>query len=138
MDILKINWEQTNFSDLPNNEDTYYYAFSRFDILLYIGITNRQNVKDEIRQTLQRLKINTTGLSIWLGYIDATKTTYGRITEQIVLDGECLMINTNRPTLNQQCKQSYTGRNNFCVKTSGCKYIRNCVRYENNKVYLTC
>ena len=138
MDTIKITWVQTNFKEVGDYYDTYYYAFSRGNNLLYIGISYQQNVRTEIAQTLRRFGISVNGLSIWLGYIDDKYTTYRRITNQIVLDAECLMIRTNQPTKNSQCKVNYTGRCNFKVKTSGCYLIRKCVKCENNRVYLTC
>jgi len=138
MNEIKINWVQTNFNEVGDYYDTYYYAFSRGNNLLYIGISYRQNVRTEIAQTLRRLKISANGLSIWLGYVNSEQTTYGRITEQIVLDAECLMIYTNQPTYNTQCKENYTRRCNLKVKTGGCSLIRRCVKCENNRVYLTC
>ena len=138
MNEIKINWVQTNFNEVGDYYDTYYYAFSRGNNLLYIGISYRQNVRTEIAQTLRRLRISPNGLSIWLGYVNSEQTTYGRITEQIILDAECLMIFTNQPTYNTQCKENYTRRCNLKVKTSGCQVIRKCVRCENNRVYLTC
>ena len=61
MNIVKIAWEQTNFSELPEQEDTYFYAFTRANNLLYIGIAYRQKVKDEIRQRLNDLGISNQG-----------------------------------------------------------------------------
>lgn len=138
MNVLKIVWEQTNFRKLPNQEDTYFYAFTRANNLLYIGIAYKQKVKDEIRQRLGDLGVNTHGLSIWLGYIDENRTSYSRITEQIVRDAECLQIHINQPSLNSQCMQNYTGRCNLTVKTSGCSLIRRCQKCENNTIYKTC
>lgn len=138
MDTVKIEWHRTSLAQIRNFHDTYYYAFSRGNNLLYIGQTYLQDVGTEIRQTIRRLNINPNGLSIWLGYIDDRLTTYQRITQQIVTDVECLMIYTNEPIYNQQCKQAYTGRCNLKVRTSGCNLIRRCVRCENNTVYLTC
>jgi len=138
MEIVKIEWIKTNYREIKEYYDTYYYAFSRGNSLLYIGISYKQNVKTEIDQTLRRLGINTTGLSIWLGYLNSDATTYSRITEQIIKDVECLMIYTNQPICNTQCKENYTGRCNIKVRTSGCPLIRKCVRCENNRVYLSC
>ncbi len=138
MDIVHIEWIQTNYRGIEDCDDTYYYAFSRGNYLLYIGISYDQDIKTEIDQTLRRFGINTTGLTIWLGYLNSTATTYGRITQQIVLDVECLMIFTNKPYHNTQCKDNYPGRCNLTVSTTGCSLIRRCVRCENNRVYLTC
>ncbi len=138
MDVLKIDWTQTNYERMNDYNDTYFYAFTRGGNLLYIGIAFKQIVQTEISQTLRRLGINSKGLNIWLGYPNPDQTTYGRITEQIATDAECLMIYTNQPVYNTQCKDSYTGRCNFKVKTSGCPLIRSCVKCENNRIYVTC
>lgn len=119
MDKVTIQWIQTNRTNIRNENDKDFYAFSRGDTLLYIGIAYNQNVADEVNQTLRRLNISTTGLSIWLGDIDRNNSTYGRITQSIVLDAECMMIYMNNPHYNIQCKQNYTGRSNFRVISSG-------------------
>lgn len=138
MDTLKVEWEQTNWTSLNEYYDTIFYAFTRGTTLLYIGIAYHQNANNEIRSTLNRLNISTTGLTIWLGYVNYDRSTYARITEQIVKDAECLMIYANQPSYNTQCMSSYTGRNNLKVRTSGCSLIRNCVRCEYNTVYRSC
>jgi hypothetical protein len=140
MDIVKINWIQTKYSQLQEFEDTKYYAFTNsFGSLLYIGIAHKQHVHDEINNTIKRLNLNLRGLSIWLGYIDKENTTFLKMSESIIRDAECLMIYTNQPTYNQQCKINYTGRRNFCVKTRGFDLIKRCVKCdENGKIYLTC
>jgi hypothetical protein len=138
MDVVKVKWLPTNYGELREYYDTYYYALSRGNNLLYIGIGYHQNVQTEVRQTIRRLNINTQGLTIWLGYIDYEATTYQRITQQIVLDVECLMIFTNSPAYNTQCQENYTGRNNLKVRTSGCRLIRRCVRCQHHTVYLSC
>jgi len=104
---------------------------------VYIGISCYQDIIIEIDKTLNRLNIEISGLTIWLGYVNIQKSSYKRITKQIILDGERLMIITNQPNYNQQCKEKYYGRCNFKVRTSGCKYIRQCVRCENNRIYLS-
>lgn len=138
MNTIKIKWTQTNYNNLGDLYDTYFYAFSRANALLYIGISYDQNVGKEIDQTLRRLGISTTGLTIWLGYVDDPGTTYQRITKQLVLDAECLMILTNQPKYNQQCTESYAGRCDFKVQTTGCSLIRRCVRCENDRIYQSC
>jgi len=138
METLKIDWVKTNYNNLYKNYDSHYYAFSRGRTLLYIGISCYQDIIIEIDKTLNRLNIKISGLTIWLGFVNIQKSSYTRITKQIILDGERLMIITNQPNYNQQCKEKYYGRCNFKVRTSGCKYIRQCIRCENNRIYLSC
>lgn len=115
MDKVTINWYQTNWSAMTLHKDTVFYAFTRGSNLLYIGIAYYQDVVDEVRSTLRRLNLSTTGMSIWLGYIDSENTTYGRITHEIIIDTECLMIHMNKPSQNTQCISNYTGRWNLRV-----------------------
>lgn len=119
MDKVTINWYQTNWSAIDCHQDTVLYSFTRAGNLLYIGIAYRQTIVDEVRQTLNRLNLSTIGMSIWLGYVDRSDTTYSRITEEIVRDTECLLIHMNAPTQNTQCSQSYTGRWGFRVVSRG-------------------
>ncbi len=86
--------------------------------ILYIGIANHQNVSDEVKKTINRFDENPHGLQICLGYI--TRTTYGRITNQIIMDVECALINALQPSHNTQCKSSYKGRTGLTIYNSGC------------------
>lgn len=138
MEIVKIDWLKTKLSDLPELQDTYLYAFTRGNNLLYLGMTYYQIVDDEIKQSLRRLSINNKGLTIWLGYINGQKSTYATITKQIIQDTEALLIICNETTFNIQSTETYSGRNNFKVVSSGLPYLRRCVRCENNKIYLSC
>jgi hypothetical protein len=138
MNEIKIEWIKTNSNGIGNHRHTPFYAFSRGNNLLYMGKSYDQPVSVRVAQNLAHHKLNVQGLSIWLGYVNYSKSTFTRLTEQIVLDAECLMIKTNLPSLNVQCKETYSGRSNFKVKTSGCPLIRRCVRCENNVVYKTC
>ena len=115
MNKITIDWYRTNWTTISYNEDTVFYAFTRGNNLIYIGIAYRQRIIDEVRNTLRRLNLSTTGMSIWLGYIDRANTTYGRVTQEIVRHAECLMIYMNQPSQNVQCMQNYTGRRNLRV-----------------------
>jgi hypothetical protein len=108
MNTVSITWLRVRYVDLKDHKDTIYYAFSNRKVLLYIGITFRQNMKTEIDQTLKSFKERPENVTLWIGYI--TYTTYVRITEQIVKDVECLLIFKNKPLWNTQCKAEYTGR----------------------------
>ncbi len=133
---LKIEWEKTNLNGLNNHEDTWFYAFSRGNGLIYVGIAYHQDVVKEIKQSLRAFDINTAGLSIYLGYI--AESDYGRITEQIVRDTECLLIYVHQPSYNVQCTANYTGRDNLKIKNRGCNTLRPCIKIESMKIYHTC
>jgi len=117
---IKIYWEKVSLSDLSNIEDAYFYAIFRGRNLLYIGIAYHQNVSNEIRQTLNRFSEDRRGLYLCLGYIDKEETTYGRITQQIIKDVECALINALQPPYNTQCTNSYTGRSGLEIYNRGC------------------
>ncbi len=116
--------------------NTWFYMFTRGNNILYIGIAYHQDVYREIKQELRMFDISGIGLFIWLGYI--IETSYRRITENIVRDVECLLIYTNQPSCNKQCKMNYTGRDNLKVRTKGCKLLRRCVKVEKGQVYERC
>jgi hypothetical protein len=109
-----IKWHKTTLSALDTNDDYYFYAFSRGSNLLYIGNSIRQDVKDRIPQNIRRFNLDPRGLTIWLGEI--SDTSYQRITKQMILDTEALLINSNQPNLNTQCKANYNGRGNLTVE----------------------
>ena len=131
-----LKWEKSNLNKLDYHDDTWFYMFTRGDNLVYIGIAYHQDIYREIKQSLRAFNIATQGLSIWLGYI--LKMDYGRITEKIIKDIECLLISTHQPSYNTQCMSNYTGRNTIKVKNSGCSLLKRCVKVENVKIYYTC
>jgi len=131
METLVIDWVKTNYSELPEMKNTYFYAFTRANHLVYIGITkstSEQTVKQEITNTIKRLNISTTGLSIFLGYMNRQTNHLGlrkRIDDSLILNAECLLIFKNQPIENEQCKQSYTGRWNFRVISNDFSHVYN-------------
>lgn len=131
IDIVEVDWIQTDLDDIYNYQDTDFYAFTQGSKLLYVGIAYRQDVINEIKNTLSAFRINEDNIKIWLGFIESTN--YGRITELIIKDVECLLIHLNQPILNIQCKSSYTGRDNLMVRSKGCGLIKPCIKIENGE-----
>ena len=120
MDNVTLEWEKVEDS-IKKLDDTEFYAFTQNNTLLYIGIAYFQDVADEIRKTIKAFNYNEDEIKIWLGYI--VESDYGRKTEQIVKDVECLLICGNKPRDNTQCKDNYTGRDNLIIKNNGCRNI---------------
>lgn len=136
VDIVEIDWTQTDLDDIYNYEDTYFYAFTKGSKLLYIGIAYHQDVINEIKNTLSAFRINEDEVKIWIGFIE--KTNYSRKTELIIRDVECLLIHLNLPTLNTQCMSSYTGRDKLMVISTGCNLIRPCIKIEDDEFDDSC
>jgi hypothetical protein len=90
-------------------------------------------VADEILQTIRDFNYDKNEIKIWLGYIN--KSDYGRITEKIIKDAECLLICGNKPRDNTQCKDNYTGRDNLIIKNNGCRNI-NDVKCKNLEIFI--
>jgi len=119
---ISISWQKTNNTDLSKLPDGYFYAFTRGRNLLYIGKATKQNVKDRAPQSIEeKLEGNTIGVVIWVGAIN--KSTYERITEQMVLDAENLLIYRNQPFYNDKGKKSYRGRTSFRVVSQNMPYL---------------
>ena len=121
---------------MGSKEDAYFYLFSRGRWLEYLGMAYRQSVRREILQTLLAFQLEARGLSVWVG--DIVESDFGRITEQIVRDVECLLVITHRPILNTQCTKSYRGRDNLMVENRGCPLLRSCVKVEGGRIYRAC
>lgn len=129
---VNLNWIRTNIDGILNYEDAYFYVLTDSSSLLYIGIAYLQDVDSEIKQTIRAFDLDSGKLSIWLGFIE--ETDFGRITEEIVKDVECLLIYVNQPSLNKSCKESYTGRDNLMVLSDGCPYLINCIKCEDDDI----
>ncbi len=123
MNNVTLEWEQVEDIDsIRKLDDTEFYAFTQNNTLLYIGIAYFQDVADEIWKTIRAFNYDENEIKIWLGYI--YESDYGRKTEQIVKDVECLLICGNKPRDNTQCKDNYTGRDNLIIKNIGCGKIK--------------
>ena len=133
---VKIGWRACAYDNILNEEDADFYLFGERAVLLYIGVAYLQDVKKEIDANINDFSLNRYGIDIWLGNI--TESDYVKITEQIVKDVECLLIITNQPKLNTQCKKNYFGRDNLKVISSGRALLIPCVRVENNHIYDYC
>lgn len=129
---VNVNWIRTNIGGILNYKDTYFYAFTQSISLLYIGIAYRQDIDNEIKQTIRAFSLDARKLSIWLGFIE--DKDFRRITEKIVKDIECLLIFSNQPLNNISCKKKYNGRDNLAVLNSGCNCLINCIKCENDEI----
>ena len=134
MNNVKLEWEKVDdINKIRKLYDTEFYAFTQNNTLLYIGIAYFQYVADEILQTIRDFNYDKNEIKIWLGYIN--KSDYGRITEKIIKDAECLLICGNKPRDNTQCKDNYTGRDNLIIKNNGCRNI-NDVKCKNLEIFI--
>jgi uncharacterized protein YlbG (UPF0298 family) len=123
MNNVKLKWVKVkDIKKIRKYGDTEFYAFTQNNTLLYIGIAYFQDVADEIWKTIRAFNYDENEIKIWLGYI--YESDYGRKTEQIVKDVECLLICGNKPRDNTQCKDNYTGRDNLIIKNIGCGKIK--------------
>lgn len=130
MTRVTVTWTKTSLSKIAAENDTKLYAFSRGKQLIYIGLAYHQDVKVEVKQTLKRLNINSTGLSIWLG--DISSSTLQRISKQLVYSVECLLIYRNQPLENSQCIQNYKGRNDLTVTSKDCPRLKGQIKTPKN------
>ena len=135
-----IQWTGTNLSTLSNQDqkDAFWYALSRAENLLYIGMTYDQIVANEVSGVISRLDIDPRGLIIWVGRVDRDESTFERITRELVRDVECLLIYTHQPPYNTHCTNAYTGRDDLRVRNRRCSLLRRCVEVVDGQVYLTC
>lgn len=126
-----IDWIKTNYSEIKNHEDYYFYGFSRGKTLLYIGNTIKQDVKNRIDQHIKdKFNNETHGLQIWLGslsYIHKEK-----ISDELIRNLECLMIFRNQPTINIQCKKSYTGKGHIMIHHKGMSLMKKRIHFNSN------
>ena len=136
MNIVELTWERGRMEDLRYGDDAHFYAFSIGSRLEYVGIAYYQDVANEVSKTLLAFDLDSDELVVWLAFIKSTD--YERITEQIVKDVECLLIFTNKPSLNTQCMSSYAGRYNLTVKSKGLPLIKACVKVERGYIYGKC
>lgn len=112
-----IKWIKCAYENLDWHESSYFYAFTNGNRLLYIGMTYRQRVMDEIKRTLYDFDSGVDEVSIWLGYI---ASDFGRISLQIIQETESALIFANQPEWNTHHKSSYYARNNFKITSNGC------------------
>lgn len=115
-----LGWEKTNLSTMHLLGETYFYALTRGDNLLYVGKSEYTFLKAEIRQNLKRLDISNTGLVIWIGFVERDKTTIKRMTSEIIDDVESLLIYKLHTHYNEKKTKTYRGRvplrviNDYC------------------------
>lgn len=136
---VKLQWEKTNLTNLDklnNNEDARFYVFSRGNILLYIGMTYKQDISAEVKQSLGRFGINTTGVTIWLGHV--AEYSHKRTSLEIIRDVECLLIKAHKPPYNTQCNVSYTGRDSLKVTNRMCPLLKQCIKADGENINYSC
>lgn len=108
--VVSLGWQKTKLSEIHLHGETYFYAFTRADNLLYIGKSEYTALKAEIKQNLSRLGISNIGLTLWIGYIERDKTSIKRITSEIIDDVESLLIYKLHTQFNEKKTKCYRGR----------------------------
>lgn len=143
---IQIRWIQTKLSKLDEHENHYFYAFSRANILLYLGKSHKTFLKQEIKQSLKRLEMSAIGLSIWIGWLFKYDTEHDKeieitetelINSQLVDDAESLLIYRNKPTYNKTKIKSYRGRVPLTVISKGCLLLKGKITITSNKRTIT-
>jgi hypothetical protein len=134
-----LKWKRTTLSSMNEMEDTWFYSFTRWDNLLYIGMTfgKTQTVQKEIRQTLRSFDEEVRGLVIWLGYIDFEKTDYNQMKKKLIQDVEALLIRSHEPSWNTSNTKNYgkRRRRKLIVRNRGHPYLDKIVRVEGDMMY---
>lgn len=122
MATVALNWYQTNLKELKYHEDSYFYAFSRGNSLLYIGKSEMTTIHQEIKQNLKRLKIAPNGLSLWIGYI-SDRHFEKASTSEMIDDIENLLIFRCNTYYNDKKTKTYKGILPLTVKNNGFRLI---------------
>ncbi|MBI4931429.1 MAG: hypothetical protein HY841_11740 [Bacteroidetes bacterium] len=133
MDIIYLEWEKTNIKELSEFKDTFFYAFTKSNTLLYIGIAWYQPVDKEVKNTIRKLDYPADKLVIWLGYIK--DCSLGRITENIIRDTESLMVCINNPRDNTHYKKNYIGRDYLKVVSYDCSFLHDVIYYDHPEFF---
>jgi hypothetical protein len=139
MDTIQIKWvNNIPFDNIGENENKYlgmngFYALlgARYDendktwkvTLLYIGQAFDQTFRERIPQdhpaykcVFDYIKKNPEKeIRVMVGVIE--KTDIEKTTQALFDDVECCLIYCNQPICNEQCKESYIGRDLQVVNT---------------------
>jgi hypothetical protein len=119
---LSINWHSTLFAELKEFDDFYFYAISRNGQLLYIGESTDNHVRLRISEHIrEKFKNDTKDLVVWFGIIRLN--SHQKLSKQMVLEAESLLIFLNQPLLNVIHKKSYSGRDRLRVRSHGCPLL---------------
>ena len=132
---MDLVWEKVGFSELDEVEDCHFYAFTRGNSLLYLGMTWDQDIQSEVKQSLKDFGANNLGLSIWMGYI--VKTSAKRLSPQLIQDAEALLIRNHGPLWNNHHVHSYRGRDNLVLSNTGLPLLNLCIQIRGETIYYT-
>ena len=148
---VKIHWSENvtrlsniSHTNLEHIDENGFYAkylgkYRRSDNkvtegrLLYIGQAYDQTIRQRLLQPhasdpcINGWQSRNPGFDIWVKAGVISETDQQRITNQLVDDTECCMINKNQPECNEQCMENYTGRdleitheNAWIIRNSSC------------------
>ncbi|MCL5992536.1 MAG: hypothetical protein M1419_10630 [Bacteroidetes bacterium] len=134
MTTLAINWKRIPWRELNYVENSYFYMYITNKKPIYIGVSYKQHIVDEIYQTLESFNYRQVEISLYIGYIQYGKSTIEKISKELVKDSECLLIYCNQPRDNIQCKENYTGRDNLKVICNGTSYLYKVQNCQNKQI----
>ena len=131
--VYTLKWIKTNFSNVVNHDDCYFYAFSIGKNLLYIGNTMKQDVVNRVNQHLNiKFDGKSKGIQIWIAKLILPYNN--RVSEKLIRDIECLLIFSNQPPKNVQCKMNYTGREFIKIHNKNFPFIKSNIQFSSRKL----
>ncbi len=130
-----IKWERVDLTKIKKYEDTYFYLITKEYEVLYIGMSYKQEILREVKNTVKDFDFSLNEISLWLGYIEEYK---GRITQNLIKDVECALIFVHKPQYNSQCVREYTGRGSLVIKNLNCPFLYSSIEIDKNarKIYI--
>jgi hypothetical protein len=135
MNSISIKWHNTSYSKLKNEDEAYFYAFSKNDSLLYIGVAYYQPLVKEIEQNLRSFDLEKEKIDFWIGKISYLSNS--KVSKKMIFSSEALLIYSHKPIYNKQCVNNYnvyTHYEDLIVRSSDCKFLHSFVKIENERL----
>lgn len=136
MDFVKLYWQRRNVDEIRNNESPALYMFSRGRNIIYIDIAYRTGLKTEIDSNIKRLKLEKTGLSIWITKI--AESNYKHVSEKLFSDTKGLLVFFHKISEYKNCNIDYDiniHRDDFKVFNYECSFLYPWVKVYNEGFY---
>ena len=121
-----IQWEETQLENLSEHDQSaHLFLIVIGRKAMYVGFTFEMNLKDEVLNTMNNLKINESEFHIWTGKI--VENTHNAINRLVAEECMCLLIYEHQSVLNSICLAQYHGRKSLKIHNRGCALLKECV-----------
>lgn len=129
---MHLQWSIALLTNLDEERYSHLFLLVRGGRVIYVGNAHGQNLETCVNNTLERLRLDSRSVEVWLG---RARDVGKGLTREWVKQARMLLVYALKPILNTQGKVHYEGSSSLRLENHGSPYLHQFLRAENGIVF---